>query len=317
MSGLRVDQLPAVTSPDLANDLIPIVDVSGNVLGTVKPNQIASGSVPTGTGFRHITGGVEDGSSKKVDLGDSADVTVPGADTRVLFRDGTVVGGDAGLTYNKTTDELSVTGGVIVGASGYYSVGTNPATAGVYRLANNAEVSSRNAANNANRKLLRMNASDQVILGDDSAGFAYWLLGQAAAAARLFVWNGSSFVNQLEADGTLLYAGVPVIGNSQPFGCHGRTVKAMGDANQTLSAAEYAREHIKFTGALTASRTMTFPHPSSEDRSYTKSIHHAGTGNSIVVSTGTGATITMAAGNRATLGFTPDGVIAIASFTVA
>lgn len=70
MSGIRVDQLPAVT-PDLANDLIPILDVSGNVLGSVKPNQIAgAASVPTGTGFRHVTSGAEDAATKLVENAD-------------------------------------------------------------------------------------------------------------------------------------------------------------------------------------------------------------------------------------------------------
>ena len=37
-----------------------------------------------------------------------------GTDTQVQFNDGGAFGGDAGLTYNKTTDALSVTGSVIV-----------------------------------------------------------------------------------------------------------------------------------------------------------------------------------------------------------
>jgi hypothetical protein len=38
-----------------------------------------------------------------------------GSDTHVQFNDGSAFGGDAGLTYNKTTDVLSVTGGVTLG----------------------------------------------------------------------------------------------------------------------------------------------------------------------------------------------------------
>jgi hypothetical protein len=39
-----------------------------------------------------------------------------GSDTHVQFNDGSAFGGDAGLTYNKTTDVLSVTGGLTLGS---------------------------------------------------------------------------------------------------------------------------------------------------------------------------------------------------------
>lgn len=244
--------------------------------------------------------------------------TPGGSNTQVQFNDSSAFGGDAGLTYNKTTDVLSVTGGVVVGASGFVSIGTNPATTGAVALANNTGIYNRNSTNSLNFCLARLTSANRSIFGDDVSGFGYWDISQVASDAILKVWNGSSYANQLRSDGSLLYAGVPILGDSQPFGCHGRTVKAMADSNQTLSASDYSRNRIKFTGALTVgAKTMTFPHPSSEDRSYTMQIHHAGTGQNIVISTGTGATITMAPGNRATLGFTPDGVIADASFTVA
>ena len=45
-----------------------------------------------------------------------------GSDTFVQFNDGGVFGGDAGLTYNKTTDILSVTGAVNVETGGNYRI---------------------------------------------------------------------------------------------------------------------------------------------------------------------------------------------------
>ena len=45
-----------------------------------------------------------------------------GSDTFVQFNDGGTFGGDAGLTYNKTTDVLSVTGAVNVATSGDYRI---------------------------------------------------------------------------------------------------------------------------------------------------------------------------------------------------
>ena len=43
--------------------------------------------------------------------------TPGGTDTQVQFNDGDAFGGDAGLTYNKTTDALSVAGSVLIGAN--------------------------------------------------------------------------------------------------------------------------------------------------------------------------------------------------------
>jgi hypothetical protein len=45
-----------------------------------------------------------------------------GSDTQVQFNDAGNFGGDAGLTYNKTTDVLSVTGGVDVATGGDYKI---------------------------------------------------------------------------------------------------------------------------------------------------------------------------------------------------
>jgi hypothetical protein len=45
---------------------------------------------------------------------DKIEGLVPGSDTQVIFNDAGVFGGDAGLTYNKTTDTLTVAGGLTV-----------------------------------------------------------------------------------------------------------------------------------------------------------------------------------------------------------
>lgn len=54
------------------------------------------------------------------DLGESGNPG--GSDTFVQFNDGGTFGGDAGLTYNKTTDILSVTGAVNVATGGDYRI---------------------------------------------------------------------------------------------------------------------------------------------------------------------------------------------------
>ena len=47
--------------------------------------------------------------------------TPGGADTQVQFNDGGAFGGDAGLTYNKTTDELTVAGDINLDDGGTFS----------------------------------------------------------------------------------------------------------------------------------------------------------------------------------------------------
>ncbi len=51
-----------------------------------------------------------------------------GSDTYVQFNDGSTFGGDAGLTYNKTTDSLTITGDLAVNGSDITTTGTGTAT---------------------------------------------------------------------------------------------------------------------------------------------------------------------------------------------
>src|SRR6188768_3068844 len=62
--------------------------------------------------------------------------TPGGSNTQVQFNDSSAFGGDAGLTYNKTTDVLNVTAAL--------SVGTNPATTGAVRLPVGSAIYGRN-----------------------------------------------------------------------------------------------------------------------------------------------------------------------------
>lgn len=96
----------------------------------------------------------------------------------------------------------------------------------------------------------------------------------------------------------------------------GRTVIAMADTNQTLNQAQSQVPLIKATGALTAPRTLTLYHPSSEAESYMVGIRHAGTGQNITIRTGTGNEVDLSPGNKAVFEITPDGVYAEASYTI-
>ena len=66
-----------------------------------------------------------DASTDTITISASGGSTSPGgSDTQVQFNDSSSFGGDAGLTFNKTTNALTVTGAVLVG-SGSMSVGTS------------------------------------------------------------------------------------------------------------------------------------------------------------------------------------------------
>jgi hypothetical protein len=96
----------------------------------------------------------------------------------------------------------------------------------------------------------------------------------------------------------------------------GQTTKAMADSDQTLTLAEAACVRIKTTGALTATRTLTFPAPSSDGASYERLIHNACTEATITVTTGTGQTFALDPGAKADLQFTTAGVLPIADYVL-
>jgi hypothetical protein len=61
------------------------------------------------------------GNLDEVGAGGGGGGTPGGADTQVQFNDGGAFGGDAGLSYNKTTDKLSVGGDLDLGTVGTFS----------------------------------------------------------------------------------------------------------------------------------------------------------------------------------------------------
>lgn len=99
----KISELAAAVSVD-PSDKIPILQAGATKSATAA--QVAAlggggGSVPTGTGFTHITGGSQDAAAKKVDLTASADVTVPSAG--VVHSDGSVLSsGDVDLAADVT-----------------------------------------------------------------------------------------------------------------------------------------------------------------------------------------------------------------------
>jgi hypothetical protein len=101
----------------------------------------------------------------------------------------------------------------------------------------------------------------------------------------------------------------------RPVGDVGRYLKAMSDANQTLTAAQARRTYIRATGTLTAGRTLTFPFwPKGDEDTVFRMFQNntAGGFNVTVASLVTsGATVAVAAGVTRWLGFTSGGVFLV------
>lgn len=146
---------------------------------------LASTVIPSGNTTKNQIVGY-DGPTGAVTIAGSAVTTPPGgSNTQVQFNDSSAFGGDAGLTYNKTTDALTVTGNVsssgsfVAGAganAGFYILGRSALQStvdGNFIMTNNAGTSFNFLAfggGTASFPLLKRNGTSlEVRLGDDSA----------------------------------------------------------------------------------------------------------------------------------------------------
>lgn len=83
--------------------------------------------------------------------------TPGGSNTQIQFNDSDDFGGDIGLTYNKTTNVLSIGDAI--------SVGDSPATIGSFRLPSQGNLTFRNTADNDDLDLITSDASNRVRMG--------------------------------------------------------------------------------------------------------------------------------------------------------
>jgi hypothetical protein len=122
----------------------------------------------TGTGFPHVTAGTLDAASVKVDVTNSAHVTVPATADGVVTSSGSV---------------LQQPTNVKAGAN-YVSVGPTPAQAG----------------------FLRLDASStgfQLVIAQRTGGADYGLLRNRGDASQV-LWGNASFYQQVDGDGIVL-----------------------------------------------------------------------------------------------------------------
>lgn len=238
------------------------------------------GSTPTGTGFRHVTAGTEDGAAALVQNAD--------------------VGASAGIVGSKLAANLVITTSA--------AAGTNPAASGPLRIPYQGYLVSRDAAGTGDFPLIANDNGGFVTLGDASVNNGY-VFKQAGGGAMYFRFNATDALTLTVAS---LAMNAPIIGdsaNTSPYAAHGCGTVAEGDAPRTEAAAIYCFANIIYTGALTAGRTVTFPQPASLAKSYVKSIFNSTTGGfALTFTTGAGTTVAIAATKTAFLHFDSTGV---------
>jgi hypothetical protein len=133
----------------------------------------------------------------------SAGGSVAGSDTQVQFNDGGAFGGDAGLTYNKTADILSVAGAYYApnGASSTPSFSFTNATAyGLYYASNRLHLSANGVAVAIGSAFVKTKAANQYQWSgsSDPTGSADTGMGRSAAGVGI-VTDGSTGIGAMLA----------------------------------------------------------------------------------------------------------------------
>jgi hypothetical protein len=217
-----------------------------------------------------------------------------GSDTYIQFNDTSTFGGDAGLTYNKTTNVLSLTDAIAIGAI--------PASAGSLRLATSSIINYRNASNTGDVQALNCDGSF-VYVGDVSrndSGLLLYSGGSVAINATGDVVLGYG-TPRLTATTTNILSTFPLIGdsaNTSPYGVHGGVIVTPAiDAAVTLVAAEYNFDWIQVdTGAwATGPFGVIFPTPATKAAGFYKTVFNNST-QTITVQNGGVATRTLTTG---------------------
>lgn len=159
-----------------------------------------------------------------------------GSDTHVQFNDSSAFGGDAGLTYNKTTDVLSVAAGV--------SVGGNATAAGYVEFKEDSD----NGSNKITVTAPASVASDKTITWPDTTG-TVMLTGMTPTSVQVFTTTGANTWTKPTGISKVI---VEVQGAGGGGGGAGTVNEAAGGGG---GAGGYTRELIDVTG--TSSETAT------------------------------------------------------------
>lgn len=223
---------------------------------------------------------------------------------------GTKISPDFGSQLIQTSGDALATN---ILATGYFHTSGSPTpTSGQIRLENTHKIASRNGGNTANACIAQYSSGDFLFLGLNSA-YTEQAYGVVLGASN-YVWLSVNSVFYLKLESSEVRTTNPIVGDvstyASPYGCHGAVVSAMTDANYTVPDSEYKYYTIQFTCVGATTRTVTFPHPSSLARSYTKNIIGS-TEKILTISTGTGTTVNLGLNRSRIFEFTNGGVRAI------
>jgi hypothetical protein len=155
----------------MANTIIELrrSNVSGNV-----PSNLANGEIAINTydGKLFYRGGVSNTIQTIERFQGPA-----GLNQEIQFNDSGVLGSDSGLTYNKTTDVLTVVGGAIVGG-----VNVTPQIQFAFTQANSAFTAANSAGVYANGAFAKANTQDAINLTQNNSITAAFAAANAATA---------------------------------------------------------------------------------------------------------------------------------------
>jgi len=158
----------------MANTIIELrrSNASGNV-----PSNLANGEIAINTydGKLFYRGGVSNTIQTIERFQGPA-----GLNQEVQFNDSGVLGADSGLTYNKTTDVLTVVGGAIVGG-----VNVTPQIQFAFTQANAAFIAANSAGVYANGAFAKANTQDAINLTQNNSITAAFAAANAATATDL------------------------------------------------------------------------------------------------------------------------------------
>lgn len=253
---------------------LTLVKVAGGITTALADNDIRVGQwvecvVAAGSNCQVVSG-----------LGNSASSTPGGSDTQVQFNDSSAFGGDAGLTYNKTTDTLtgvaavfapvnttgngvSITSATVTTGNLVSIVASGTAAASSTKTALNVAISGANATstqatygaqfNNTSTGTSSTNVGAVFSASGATTNYAIQLNGNVnLPGGTVFLVNGTQFLN-------LSVAGIVQVNPNSSSGVDFQ-VKSTNNANfiKAANSATIGNETLTFGGTPTPSATAPF-----------------------------------------------------------
>ena len=311
---LQLKNTSGVTQFNAASTGVTVSDSSGTSKFTVASstgNTVVQGTLQS-VGVLTATGGISGSHTKLTDgtsafiggnnvivtTGSNGAITisaemnaaalVAGADTQLQFNDGGAFGGDAGLTYNKTTDTLTVAGDVAVNggdltssAATFNLVNSGVTTLNLGGAATAVEIGAATGTTSVNNALTvdgkaTFNQGISGSLTKLADGSSYLVAGNNVS---IVTGSNGSVTISTQADLTSITAGNGLTGG----GSAGDVTLTVDDSKVAMTSGSTFTGAVKFNAGLSGSLTKL-----TDGSSYLVA------GSNIVVTTGSNGSITIA-----------------------